>query len=460
MLTTRPLSWLQDFITDREFFARLFKLALPIIAQQFIMSSLNLVNGIMVGQLGETAVAAVGLSNQVYFLLNLLLFGVNSGAAIFTAQYWGKGDVPSIRKVMGLALLVGLAGGLLFTIVALFFPQVALGFYSTDPAVIALGSSYLRIYALSFLFTSVTFCYAFVLRSVGNVRLPMIVSIGALSLNSVLAYTLIFGKLGLPVMGINGAAVSIAIARFLECAVLLWLAYRLRTPAAARLPEMFHFDREFAGRVLRRVLPVMLNEVFWSLGITTYNAIYAHIGTDSIAAMNIASTFDGLAIVLIIGIGNACAILVGNVIGAGDEKKAFRYAGKSLALAMLGSLLIGVLVWASSGWLLLPYKVSPEVAQYAQRVLWILAATLWLRSANMVLYVGIFRSGGDTRFAFILDAGSIWVVGVPLALLGAFALHLPVYWVYLMVMGDELTKCASGLFRYFSRKWIHNLTVT
>ena len=460
MLTTRPLSWLQDFITDREFFARLFKLALPIIAQQFIMSSLNLVNGIMVGQLGETAVAAVGLSNQVYFLLNLLLFGVNSGAAIFTAQYWGKGDVPSIRKVMGLALLVGLAGGLLFTIVALFFPQVALGFYSTDPAVIALGSSYLRIYALSFLFTSVTFCYAFVLRSVGNVRLPMIVSIGALSLNSVLAYALIFGKLGLPVMGINGAAVSITIARFLECAVLLWLAYRLRTPAAARLPEMFHFDREFAGRVLRRVLPVMLNEVFWSLGITTYNAIYAHIGTDSIAAMNIASTFDGLAIVLIIGIGNACAILVGNVIGAGDEKKAFRYAGKSMALAMLSSLLIGVLLWASSGWLLLPYKVSPEVAQYTQRVLWILAATLWLRSANMVLYVGIFRSGGDTRFAFILDAGTIWVVGVPLALLGAFALHLPVYWVYLMVMGDELTKCTVGLFRYFSRKWIHNLTVT
>jgi putative MATE family efflux protein len=460
MLTAQPLTWIQDFTRDREFFARLFKLALPIIAQQFIMSSLNLVNGIMVGQLGETAVAAVGLSNQIYFLLNLLLFGANSGAAIFTAQYWGKGDVASIRKVMGLGLVVGLAGGLLFTILGLFFPQIALGFYSTDAAVITLGSSYLRIYTLSFLFTAVTFCYAFVLRSVGNVRLPMVVSMGALSLNTVLGYILIFGKLGLPAMGINGAAVSITIARALECGVLLWLAYRLQTPAAARLSELFRFDRVFVGRVLRRVLPVMMNEVFWSLGITTYNAVYAHMGTASIAAMNIASTFDGLAIVLFIGIGNACAILVGNVIGAGDEEKAFRYAGKSLLLAMLGSLLVGAVLWASSGWLLLPYKVSPEVTQSAQRVLLVLSALLWLRSANMVLYVGIFRSGGDTRFAFIMDAGIIWAVGVPLALLGAFVFRLPVYWVYLMVMGDELTKCAVGLFRYFSRKWIHNLTVT
>jgi len=458
MLLANTHTWFKDFIQDREFFSRLFKLALPIIAQQFIMSSLNLVNSIMVGQLGETSVAAVGLSNQVYFLFNLLLFGTNSGAAIFMAQYWGKADVPNIRRVMGLSLIVGAAGTLFFTSLGLFFPQMALGFYTTDPAVLELGVPYLRIYVISFPFTLFTFCYAFVLRSTGNVRLPMVVSVGALSVNTLLSYTLIFGKLGLPALGINGAAVAITIARILECSVLLWLSYRLKTPAAARPAELFQFDRAFIGRVMRRMLPVMFNEVFWSLGITTYNAIYAHVGTDAIAAMNIASTFDGLAIVMFIGIGNACAILVGNVIGAGDEKKAFRYAGNAIALAMFSSLVVGVLVWAGSGWMLLPYKVSPAVAQYALRILWVIATMLWLRSANMVLYVGIFRSGGDTKFAFLLDVGSIWVVGVPLALLGAFVFHLPIYWVYLLVMGDEINKFIFGLQRYRSKKWIHNLT--
>ncbi len=458
MLLARTHTWLIDFIKDREFFSQLFKLALPIVAQQFIMSSLNMVNSIMVGQLGETSVAAVGLSNQIYFLFSLLLFGTNSGAAIFMAQYWGKGDIPSIRRVMGLALVIGTAGGLLFTGLGLFFPHLALGFYTTDPAVIEAGASYLRIYALSFPFTIFTFCYAFVLRSTGNVRLPMVVSVGALSIDTLLSYTLIFGKLGLPALGINGAAVAIAIARALECGVLLWLSYRLRTPAAANLAELFQLDWAFVTRVLRRILPVMLNEILWALGITTYNAIYAHVGTDAIAAMNIASTFDGLAIVMFIGIGNACAILVGNVIGAGDEKKAFRYAGNAIALAMLSSLVVGILVWAASGWMLLPYKVSPNVAQYAQRILWVISTMLWLRSANMVLYVGIFRSGGDTHFAFLFDVGSIWLVGVPLALLGAFVFHLPIYWIYLLVMGDEINKFIFGLRRYRSNKWIHNLT--
>ncbi len=458
MLITNSLNWFGALARDREFFERLFKLALPIVAQQFIMSSLNLVNGMMVGQLGDTAVAAVGLSNQLYFLLNLLLFGVNSGSAIFNAQYWGKQDVHSIHKVMGLALTIGLASGALFTAISFFFPHVALGIYSEDAAVIALGSGYLRIFALSFIFTAVTFCYSFVLRSTGNVRLPMMVSMAALTLNTTLGYCLIFGKLGLPALGINGAAISIGLARLLECVALLWLTYRLKMPAAARLRDMFTLDLKFVGGIMRRVLPVTLNEVFWSLGITTYSVIYARIGTDAIAAMNIVSAVDGLAIVLFIGIGNACAILVGNVIGAGDEKKAHLYAGRSMALAILGSLLVGALVWAFSGPLVSLYKVSPQAALYAQRVLHILSAVLWLRSANMVLFVGIFRAGGDTRFAFFLDAGSIWLIGVTLAAAGAFWLHLPVYWVYLLVMGDEITKFILGLFRYLSRKWIHNLT--
>ncbi len=452
-------SFFFSIFADREYLGRLFKLALPISLQQFLFASLNLVSTLLVGQLGETAVAAVGLSNQISFLLNLMLFGVNSGAAIFSAQFWGRGDVTGIRKVMGLALSVGLLGSGLFTALSLLVPGFVLGIYSKDPAVIAAGSGYLRILGLSFIFSALTYTYASTLRSTGDVRTPMLVSATTLLLNTLLSYLLIFGRLGLPALGIRGAAVATVVSRGLECAALLGLAYRLRTPAAARLGEMFTFERAFAARVLRRVLPVMFNEILWSLGITAYNVIYARIGTESIAAVNIAMTIDGLGFVAFIGVGNACAILVGNTIGAGDEERAYQYAGRSLVLAMVTGLLVGILILAGSGYILAYYKVSAEVIEYARRILTVVAFTLWVRSANMVLFIGIFRSGGDTSFAFLLDAGTVWVVGVPLALLGAFVLHLPVYLVYLMVMADEFTKWMIGVGRLRSRRWIHNLVL-
>ncbi|HSQ16893.1 MAG TPA: MATE family efflux transporter, partial [Anaerolineales bacterium] len=194
-----------------------------------------------------------------------------------------------------------------------------------------------------------------------------------------------------------------------------------------------------------------------ALGIAAYNVVYARIGTESIAAMNIAASIDNLAFVIFIGLGNACAILVGNRIGAGEEKLAFRYAGRSLGLGMAGGLVVGGLILAFSPLILDIYKVSPQVVDYTRKVLIIIAVFLWLRVSNLILFIGVFRSGGDTRFGFFLDAGTIWVVGVPLAVLGAFVFHLPVYFVYLMVMMDELTKFVVGLWRYLSRRWIHNL---
>ena len=175
--------------------------------------------------------------------------------------------------------------------------------------------------------------------------------------------------------------------------------------------------------------------------------------------MNIVGTIDNLALVAFIGLANACAIMVGNRIGAGEEDLAHRYAARTLILGVGGALLVGGLILSSSGFILDLYNVSPQVIEYARRVLVIISLLLWLRVSNLVLYIGIFRSGGDTRFAFLLDAVIIWVVGVPLAFYGAFVWHLPVYWVYLLVMSEELVKWSIGLWRFFSRRWIHNLAV-
>jgi putative MATE family efflux protein len=414
----------------------------------------------MIGQLGAAPVAAVGLANQIFFLLNLVLFGITSGCAMFTAQLWGKRDIANIRKVLGLALTLGLVGSLVFLIIAEFFPAAALSIYSEDPVVIALGSDYLRIFGLSFVMFAITFCYSAVLRSTGDVRTPLMVSITSLSLNTLLSYLLIFGKLGLPALGVHGAAIAAFSTRVLECCALLWLIYRKDSPAAAKLKELFRFNLAFIGRVLKPVLPVVANEILWSLGITTYYVVYARIGTDSIAAMNIAATIEQLAFVLFQGIGNACAILVGNCIGAGDEQEAFRYAARSEALGIVGGLVVGAMILASADPILTLYNISPTVIDNAHRVLTIMGLLLWLRVSNMILFLGILRSGGDTRFAFILDGVIIWVVGVPLAIAGAFLFHLPIYWVYLMVMSEEITKWLLGVFRFFSRKWIHNLAQT
>lgn len=448
------------FFGDREYYSRLLKFALPIAAQQLIFTSLNLVSNVLVGQLGATTVAAVGLAGQVFFLLNLLIFGVGSGAAMFTAQLWGKRDSVNIRKVLGLAITMSLLGSVFFWIIAEFFPAEVLSIYSRDPQVIAEGSRYLQIFGLSFVFFAITATFSMILRSIGEVRLPVVVSISALLLNTIMSFCLIFGKLGLPALGANGAAVSILIARILECFTLVFLTYRLQLPLAGKLKELFSYNVTFAAAVLKPVIPVAVNEVLWSLGITAYQVIYARMGTEQVAAVNIAGTISDLAVVAFIGIGNATAILVGNFIGSGNNNQAQRYGGRSLVIGAVGGLLIGAVVLLFSPYILNLYKVSPTVIEYAQKILLISCTFLWLRMLNLIQFIGVFRAGGDTRFALVLDGLIIWLVGVPLTAIGAFVFHLPVYLVYSLTLSEEVIKFSIGLWRYFSKKWIHNLADT
>jgi putative MATE family efflux protein len=286
------------------------------------------------------------------------------------------------------------------------------------------------------------------------------VTITALSLNTLLSYALIFGKLGFPLLGVKGAAIAVLVSRVVECAGILILTYRKDSPAAGKIKEIFSYNLAFARKVIKPVLPVVANEMLWSMGITAYSVVYARIGTESIAAMNIVASIDLMALVLFNGIGHACAILVGNRIGAGEEDQAFRYAARSEVIGMLGGVVIGALIIVIVNPLLSLYNVPPSVIEYSRRALIILGMLLWLRAGNMILFIGIFRSGGDTRFAFLLDGVIIWVVGVPLAFIGAFVFHLPVYWVYLLVMSEEISKWSLGLYRFFTRKWIHNLAQT
>jgi len=446
-----------SFLKDRAFLREMLTIALPISFQQLINASLNMIDVIMVGQLGETSIAALGLSNQVFFVFILLLFGLTSGMAIFTAQFWGKHEIEPIRKVLGMSVLTASLIALFFTLAATLAPRFVLGLYTNDPEVIGIGASYLRIVGFSYIPIAVATAYIAVLRSIQLVKLTVIATISALVFKTILGYSLIFGVGGFPALGVEGAAIGTASGWTLELVLLLILVYAGRTPLAANPLTFFAFDLSFFGRVLKTTLPALANEMFWSLGITTYNAIYARIGTESIAAINVNATIEELAFVVFMGLGNACAVMVGNRIGAGKREEAYQTVKRVTALSLLLAWLVGFAVIALRGLVVGLYDLSPGGEQNVRMLMLVMGLVLWIRIFNFITFIGGMRAGGDTRFALLMELFSIWLIGVPAAYIGAFVLKLPVYWVYLMVIAEEIVKGFVSAWRIYSRRWIHNL---
>ena len=446
-----------SFLKDRAFLREMLTIALPISFQQLINASLNMIDVIMVGQLGEISIAALGLSNQVFFVFILLLFGLTSGMAIFTAQFWGKQEIDPIRKVLGMSILITSGIALVFTLAATLIPAGVLGLYTKDTEVIHIGASYLRIVGLSYIPVAIATSYIATMRSIHLVKLTVIATISALIFKTILGYILIFGKFGLPVLGVRGAAIGTASGWTLELILLLVLIYTQKTPLAANPLTFFSFDFPFFKRVLTTTLPALANEMFWSLGITTYNAIYARIGTDSIAAINVNATIEELGFVVFMGLGNASAVMVGNRIGAGKKEEAFETVRRVVILSVLSAWTVGAIVILMRDAVVNLYDLSPSGEYNVRMLMLMMACVLWVRMFNFSTFIGALRAGGDTRFALVMEICSIWLIGVPAAYVGAFVLHLPVYYVYLMVGLEEVAKAFVSGWRVYSRKWIHDL---
>ncbi len=433
------------------------RLGLPIMMQNLFTVLGSTITTLMTGQLGDVPLAAVGLANQLYFILSLVQFGISSGAAIFTAQFWGNNDEDGIAKVLGVSLLVDVFVSSIFMTIALAFPGRFLQLFTTDKQVIALGVSVLTIAGFSYFFTPITFSYNAILRSTGNVRLPMMVSFTGILLNILFGYMFIFGKLGMPALGAQGAAYANLIARVVECIAMLSATYYLKTPLAVHFRKIFTFNRAFVSKILARVLPVTVNELMWALGISAYSAIYAHISTEAIAAINIRASIEDMFFAPFLGITHACAIVVGNAIGSGEQGKSYGYIKQAVRIVIALSIVLGVVLILGRGFIASLYNISDLTAFYTRNLLLVLGLFLWLRTINTLYFVAMLRSGGDTHFGSLVDVGCMWLIGVPAAFLTAFVFHLPVYLVYLAIMLDEFTKLFLFINRYHSRKWIHNL---
>jgi putative MATE family efflux protein len=324
------------------FLPQMARLALPIALQSFMMTALNLADTFMVGQLGEVQIGAIALGNQIFFLMMLFQFGVGSGGAVFASQFWGRRDIPGVRRSLGLSLIFGLFGALVFTAGGVAIPGLILSAFTTDELVIAEGVRYLRIVALSYAFNAVSIGFTHALRSIGDTRLPMYATGISITANIIGNYILIFGKLGFPAMGVAGAAVSTAVARLLEVSIILFVVYRRKGPIAAGLRELTDWSREFVRRFLGRSVPVVANEILWSVGFTMYTVVFARMGTGYLAAYNIADTVGRLLLVVFISTAQSTAVLIGHEIGAGHRDSARSIGHTVLRAAPILAAVVGL----------------------------------------------------------------------------------------------------------------------
>ncbi|WP_186431063.1 MATE family efflux transporter [Clostridium sp. BSD9I1] len=451
-------NFFSSLFKDKKFKNNLLKLALPITIQNFLTSSLNMIDTVIIGRLGEKEIAAVGIANQYYFLFNLLILGIVGGCGIFISQFWGKRDVDHIKKFLGLGFLGLAILSTVFTLVALIFPKQIVIIFNSDPTVIEHGVNFLRIVSLSYIFTAISFNYACASRCVGKAIVPMIVSGIAVIINAVLNIIFVFGYFGISPMGVSGSALATLIARIIEATIMIIYIYKSRGVLAASLKDMFNFDLKLVKSSSKIILPVILNEACWALGNIAYVVAYGKIGTEALATVQITSNIQNLFMVVNLGVANAASVMIGNAIGACEESKGKLYGRRFAFISISLGIIMGGILAISSPSIINFFKVSLAVRTSGIYILYIISATMFLKMFNTVFAIGILQGGGDSNYSFKLQMATLWIVGVPLAFIGALFLKLPVHMVVALVCIQEVVNISIAIPRLLSDKWVRNVT--
>lgn len=434
-------------------------IAFPILVQSLLNNSLSFVDTLMIGQLGETAIAAVALANQVFFLISLLFFGVASGTSIFLSQYWGAKDTRYIQKIMALSITFVAFFASIFALLSLFIPEAIMHIFTREAEVVSGGVSYQKIVAVSYIFGAITQIFSTALRVTGHAKTPLKIALLALSLNAIGNYFLIFGIGPFPVMGIAGAALATTLSRLVEVVLLFIVVYRKHPHLAIRDREAFLWPRSFILHVVPTVLPVLLNEIAWALGMTTYKIAYSRIGIDAIAAINVAESVGNLFFVALLGLSNATLIMIGIKIGEHDYPLARKWSRRFVLVAVTVGAVMGGFELLFAPFFAGMFNISPELQATAVRLLMIHALTLPARAFNITVIVGVLRAGGDTRFSMLAEMFGVWAIGVPLAFIGVYLFNLSIVPLYFLVSMEEISKMLIGLGRLKSGKWLNDLTV-
>ena len=443
---------------DKEFLRNMLKIALPIILQNLVTSSLNMIDTVMVGRLGEVEIASVGIANQYFFFYNMILIGVSAGCSVFISQYWGKRDYTNIKRILGIGLASVLFVSIVFMIVGFINPGKIISIFNKETNVIDMGGKYLYIVLFSYSFTAITYIYSFSLRSIGNTIVPLIVNIAALLCNVFFNYVLIFGKLGAPALGVEGAAIATLIARVVETIVIVFLVYKGNGVFAAKLSELKDISLQFLIKSYKIIMPVLLNDVLWAMASLIYSFVYGRMGTGATAAVQICNTVSNMFMVVTFGMASASSIMVGNSIGEGKEDLTIEYSKKFMRVSLVVSIFLGLCMALATPLILSLFNVSNEVRNSTLIMLYTISLIFAIRFMGLVILVGILRGAGDAKSTLIIETATMWLIGVPLTILGAFVFRLPVHLVYALAILEEVVKFILAFKRLKSRKWINNVT--
>jgi len=446
------------------FYREVARLAIPIILQNLITNSLGLFDTFMVGRLGEAEMAAVTLANIPAFVVQLMIFGFQSGSSVLISQLYGKGDTDEVNRVLGIGLHVALSLSLAFGCVMFFLPGPFMGLFGNKREVVALAARYARVVAFSFFFDAAAQVYIAAHRSMAAPQLGLGILAAAMVSNTFLNWVLIFGNLGAPRLGIEGAALATLLSRMLECAIAVVHAIvgkRFRV----KLGLLLHPGREVLGRFMRYATPVVVNETLWGFGTSLYPTIMGHMaGSQAIlAAYGIAGNVEKASTVMVFAIAGASAILVGREIGAGRQDTVYEVGLALDTLAFLTGLGVGLiligLTFTVIGPVLYPmFNLSPEAERIATMMSVVTFLFLGMRSFNSTNIVGVLRGGGDVGTAALLDLLPLWLAALPCAALAGLVFQWGILPVYLCISMENVIKCLFGVARLRSGKWIRDVT--
>ena len=451
------------YFGDKPFWRIALRLSLPIALQNMLTSSFALIDTLMVSRLGDLALSAVGMAGQWSWFLTLILFGLTSGMSVFASQYWGVDDHKGMRRVLGISLTFALLASFAFTLFAAAMPEHIMRLFNQEAEVVSVGTDYLRIACWSYPAVALTLLLSGFLRSIEKVRVPMVVSAFTTFGNAILNYALIFGKLGLPALGVRGAAAATCISSWMGPVLLLVVSLAQKNHLVRHPRDMVSFRAHHIAAFFKRAFPVIFNETLWGFGIFILQMIYANMGHEYYAAVSIVRTLVELSFSFFAGLGNACVIMVGKSVGSGKIRRAVDDARRFGFLVPLVAFVIGLLLALLRDPLIrifdLGNNISDLTLQTARTITLFIGLEMMIRMIPYIQIVGIFRSGGDTFTGVLFDAGTLWVLAIPAAALASRVFHLPFTSVLMIAyLVEDLPKAVLCIGWYLSKKWIKPVT--
>lgn len=442
---------------DKTFYRTVAGIAIPIALQGLITTGVNMMDTVMIGMVGETELSAVSLANTFIHIYQILCMGIGIGASVLVARYYGMGDKASMQKSVSIMtrLCIGIAA--LFAIVTFLFPEQIMQIYTSDDIIIAKGTEYLRWSVITYFLLGLSLTGTIILRNVGKVQMPLFTSIIAFFVNVGANYIFIFGKFGVPAMGIAGAAIGTLVARIFEFVIINGYLWFKDTIIEFRLKNLFMPVGNLWKVYIKISIPVLISDGILALGNNSVAMIIGRLGESFVAANAITSVTQQLSSVLIQGFSQAGAIVTGHTLGEGDKEKAQDQGYAFLGIGFLFGLVSAVIITIISEPMIRAYNVSSETAELARELMNAISIIVWFQATNSIMTKGTLRGGGDTKVLMIADNVFLWIFSLPLGILAGLVFHLPAFWIYIFLKIDQIMKCIWCILRLKSGKWIKKI---